>query len=144
MNYIGHGSGDSWSSINGGEYFSSHVKSLKANIVKPIIIDVACQNGRFNNAQKLGETFMNARNRGKPVGAVAYFGGSVDISWDPPAIMAMKIGSDLAEQKVAELYALILQGQLHLLKEYSDPEGAKENLLWYHLLGDPSLSVSMP
>jgi len=144
MNYIGHGSGDSWSSVNGSEYLSGHVRKLKGGRVKPIIIDVACQNGRFNNANKLGETFMNARNRGEPVGAVAYFGGSVDISWDPPAIMAVKIGSELASQRVMGLYALILQGQYHLLKEYGDPEAAKENLLWYHLLGDPSLSVSMP
>jgi hypothetical protein len=58
--------------------------------------------------------------------------------------MAVKIGSELASQRVMGLYALILQGQYHLLKEYGDPEAAKENLLWYHLLGDPSLSVSMP
>jgi hypothetical protein len=144
MNYIGHGSGDSWSSVYGREYLSAHVKKLKSDVVKPIIIDVACQNGRFNNAGKLGETFMNARNRGRAVGAVAYYGGSVDISWDPPAVMAMRIGEELSKQKVESLYALILRGQFLLLQEYGDPEAAKENLLWYHLLGDPSLSVTLP
>jgi len=34
-----------------------------------------------------------------------------------------------------------MNGQTHLLKTYSDLDSAKENLVWYHLLGDPSLKV---
>jgi len=141
FNYIGHGSGTSWSSINRDEYSSDNTRDLKSGIVKPVIIDVACQNGRFTYEGKLGERFMNADDQGRPAGAVAYFGGSVDISWDPPAVMARSIGQELAKARGIELYEVILKGQLHLLQNYGDIEAAKENLIWYHLFGDPSLLV---
>lgn len=142
MNYIGHGSGNSWSSINRGEYFSDDIKNLRPGKVKPIIIDVACQNGRFSYEGKLGERFMNETYRGQPVGAVAYFGGSVDISWDPPAVMAVAIGNELGTQRTASLYELIMKGQRYLIENFEDIEASRENLLWYHLFGDPSLKVT--
>lgn len=141
FNYIGHGSGTSWSSINREEYTSDNTRDLKSGAVKPVIIDVACQNGKFTYEGKLGERFMNADDQGRPAGAVAYFGGSVDISWDPPAVMARSISQELSRARGTELYEVILKGQLHLLQNYGDTEAAKENLLWYHLFGDPSLVV---
>jgi hypothetical protein len=142
FNYIGHGSGNSWSSIANGEYTSDDIKSLRPGAVKPVIIDVACQNGRFSYEGKLGERFMNTSYNGKPVGAVAYYGGSVDISWDPPAVMAMAIGRELATQKTQGLFELIMIGQRYLIENYEDIEASRENLLWYHLFGDPSLQVT--
>ncbi len=143
MNYIGHGSGHSWPSINLDLYESSDVFSLEPGHVKPVIIDVACQNGRFNDEGRLGETFMSAQVMGRSVGALSYFGGSVDISWDPPAIMAVGIGHSVGTNasRALPLYGHIMSGQTHLLNHYSDLEAAKENLVWYHLLGDPSLKV---
>lgn len=142
FNYIGHGSGNSWSSITDGEYRSSDIKKLRPGAVKPVIIDVACQNGRFSYEGKLGERFMNESYRGQPTGAVAYYGGSVDISWDPPAIMAVAIGRNLAQQNTHTLFELIMKGQRYLIENYDDEEAAKENLRWYHLFGDPSLEVN--
>ncbi len=141
LNYIGHGSGTSWSSITKDEYSSSDIAGIQTGKVKPVIIDVACQNGRFNNQQRLGETFMMAHKKGLPTGAVAFFGGSVDISWDPPAVMAVAINNSLTKAQRGPLYEFILKGQLELLNSYEDIEAAKENFLWYHLLGDPSLTV---
>lgn len=141
LNYIGHGSGTSWSSITKDEYTSQNIAGIKEGQVKPVIIDVACQNGRFNNQKRLGETFLLAHKKGMPTGAVAFYGGSVDISWDPPAVMAVAINEGLAKNKKGNLFEIIMKGQLHLLSDYEDVEAAKENLLWYHLLGDPSLRV---
>ncbi|MFZ8934699.1 MAG: C25 family cysteine peptidase, partial [Bacteriovoracaceae bacterium] len=141
VNYIGHGSGNSWISINRGEFHSDNVKSLKSNIVKPIVIDVSCQNGRFNYEGRLGERFMNETRFSKPIGAVAFYGGSVDISWHPPAVMAVKISELFAQKTIETLGDLLLQGQVELLKSYSDGDMAKENLVWYHLLGDPALRL---
>ncbi|MDC1175090.1 C25 family cysteine peptidase [Bacteriovoracaceae bacterium] len=141
LNYIGHGSGNSWSSIAEGEYHSDDVKNLKAGKVKPIIIDVACQNGRFNYNGRLGERFMNETSNGKPIGAVAYYGGSVDISWDPPAVMAIAINEAIAKQNNESLAQVIMKGQMHLIETYDDPEAAIENLKWYHIFGDPALAT---
>ncbi|MCF8058469.1 MAG: hypothetical protein K9K67_04180 [Bacteriovoracaceae bacterium] len=142
FNYIGHGSGTSWPSISKDEYSSSDIAGLRPGSVKPVMIDVACQNGRFSYEGRLGERFMNSQYLGKAVGTVAYFGGSVDISWDPPAIMAVAIGNELANQRTQSLYELIMKGQRYLIENYEDVEASRENLLWYHLFGDPSLQVT--
>lgn len=142
LSYIGHGSGDSWSSVNRGDYNSYHIKSLSPDVVKPIIIDVACQNGRFTYEGRLGERFMNETKDGSPIGAVAYYGGSVDISWHPPAVMARGINQAIADQGINTLGEALLKGQLYLLENFDDREAAEENLLWYHLFGDPSMKVS--
>ncbi len=142
LSYIGHGSGDSWSSVNRGDYNSGHIKDLNPGIVKPVIIDVACQNGRFSYEGRLGERFMNETKNGEPIGAVAYYGGSVDISWHPPAVMAKGINQAIAKDGFNTLGEALLKGQIHLLETYDDREAAEENLVWYHLFGDPSMKVS--
>lgn len=141
INYIGHGSGNSWPSIHTSEYHIDDIKKLRPGKVKPVLIDVACQNGRFSTEGRLGERFMNETNQGQPVGTVAYYGGSVDISWHPPAIMARGINLHIADQKPRTLGESLLAGQLYLLANYDDAEAAEENLLWYHLQGDPTLQL---
>ena len=85
---------------------------------------------------------MNEHAKGVPLGALAYYGGSVDITWDPPAIMAVAIGKFLREKSNSKkLFSLLLQGQFSLLATYDDLDLALENLIWYHLFGDPSLSL---
>ena len=141
INYIGHGSGTSWSSINRGEFTVDDIKNLTPGHVKPVLIDVACQNGRFSNEGRLGERFMNETNQGRPVGTVAYFGGSVDVSWHPPAIMAKGINKELASNRPETIGEVLLAGQLYLLENYDDLAAAEENLVWYHLQGDPTLQL---
>ncbi|MFT6070275.1 MAG: hypothetical protein ACJAT2_001730 [Bacteriovoracaceae bacterium] len=141
LSYIGHGSGTSWSSVNRGDYNTSHIKELSPSVVKPVIIDVACQNGRFTYDGRLGERFMNETKNGSAIGAVAYYGGSVDISWHPPAVMARGINQAIASEGVKGLGESLLKGQLYLLANYDDRAAAEENLVWYHLFGDPSMNI---
>ena len=110
--------------------------------MRPVIIDVACQNGRFDNSGRLGEMMMYSSIAGVGVGSVAYFGGSVDISWDPPAIMAVGINKSVASKKYTYLGEALLEGHLYLIKNHSNKEDIKDNLEWYHLQGDPSLLLS--
>lgn len=141
MNYIGHGSGTSWPSINKGDYRSEDIKSLLPGKILPIIIDVACQNGRFSYEGRLGERFMNEESSLGPIGAVAYFGGSVDISWHPPAKMAVYINEIVASKTVHILGEALLAGQLELYEKHSNKNEVKDNFIWYHLQGDPSLRL---
>ena len=73
------------------------------------------------------------------VGAVAYFGGSVDVSWHPPAIMAVGINKELATGNFKRIGDVLFAGQMYLMKNYSDSRSARENFIWYHLLGDITL-----
>lgn len=143
VNYIGHGSGTAWPSQK-QSYNSSDIKNINsAGKVKPIIIDVACMNGNFTyGTGKLGVTFMNEVNNGQPTGAVAYYGGSVNISWHPPAIMAVGLNRLVAEKKVERLGEALLAGQMFLAKNHSAVSQVTENMVWYHLFGDPSLKFN--
>lgn len=143
VNYIGHGSGTSWPSQR-QTYSSSDIKNINsAGKVKPIIIDVACMNGNFTYGRNLGVTFMTEVNNGEPTGAVAYYGGSVNISWHPPAIMAVGLNRIVAAKKVSHLGEALLAGQMYLAKNHSSVSQVTENMVWYHLFGDPSLKLNL-
>ena len=124
------------------EYMSSSIKNIKPAAVKPIIIDAACENGSFlYTGTKLGERFMNSTNGGAPTGAVAYYGGSVSISWDPPAIMSIGINKMIVQNKIIHLGEALLAGQMYLSKNHSNQAEVIENFRWYHLFGDPSMRI---
>lgn len=139
--YLGHGSGTSWGST-GASYSNTHVKQIdNANVLKPVIIDVACMNGVLKKGY-FGETFMNATNAsGEAVGAAMYLGGSVNISWHPPAIMARGMVKRSIEKDLERFGDVYLQGQLYLLENSTDLEGVRDNFEWYHLFGDASSKV---
>lgn len=144
VNYIGHGSGFSWISVRDKEYTSAQVKLLKNNEHWPVIVDVACQNGRMSGDGRLGELFLQTRDsQGRPVGAVAFYGGTVDISWHPPAVMAVGINQILKQASRKEIGALLFEGQLHLIKNWRNQAEAIENWRWYNLMGDPTMMIDL-
>ncbi|MCO4794350.1 MAG: hypothetical protein KC493_11585 [Bacteriovoracaceae bacterium] len=143
VNYIGHGSGPSWISVKSREYFTTDIKEINPGKVKPVIVDVACQNGRFSLDDRLGERFMNETKNGEPIGAVAFYGGSVDISWHPPAVMARGVSEIVAGNPNQTIGEVLLAGQVYLIQNYDDRIASTENLKWYHLQGDPTLKLQV-
>ncbi len=143
LNYIGHGSGYSWPSMY-STYRYSHIKEVDSEgKVKPVIIDVACQNGNYTyDRSRLGVTFMTATNNGNPTGAVAYYGGSVNISWNPPAIMAVGSNRVIATRSLQHLGEALLAGHFYLTENYTSTSSIKDNYTWYLLQGDPSLRLN--
>ncbi|MBI2520332.1 MAG: hypothetical protein HYV97_07935 [Bdellovibrio sp.] len=148
LSYIGHGSGYSWPSIGSRPYEVADILNIQASKVLPVIVDVACQNGRFRGEARLGESFMNARHGETASGARAYYGGTVDISWDPPAIMSQGISRFVAKsfqagkQGSTTISEALWAGQLHLMETHSDLKATTENRIWYHLQGDPTMLLS--
>lgn len=139
FDYIGHGEGDRWPSVTGDPLTTEHFKDIQSQGVKPIVIDVACQNGRMTRDQRIGVELMNLTKGGSPAGAVAYFGGSVDITWHPPAAMAVHISELRASRQYEGLGELLFAAQMKLLETFDDIVAASENLDWYHLQGDPTM-----
>jgi hypothetical protein len=138
LTYLGHGSGSSWPSMN-QEYSTSNISQLaNKQSVKPILIDVACQNGRLKSGY-LGTTFM--KTEGNASGAAAYFGGSVNISWHPPAVMARGIVFEHLTKKYHYLGEALMAGQLYLAANWNNQTDIVDNLEWYHLQGDPGLNI---
>lgn len=138
--YLGHGSGSSWPSMY-QTYSTNHVNGVQnRDEVKPIIIDVACMNGKLLPGY-LGTTFTNVL-AGDAFGAAAYYGGTVNISWHPPAVMARGIASEHAQKNFRHLGEALLAGQLYLAANWNSENDVVDNFEWYHLQGDPSMVIS--
>jgi hypothetical protein len=140
LTYIGHGSGTSWGSTN--TTFSTNTIRSLSNERLPIIVDVACLNGSFVDINtSFGEAWVTQESGGKGAGALGYYGASVSTSWDPPAIMATGIAKRHYENSISALGASLLAGQLYLIERSGTGSGVVDNLEWFNLLGDPSLTM---
>ena len=138
MTYLGHGSGVSWPNFNVTYSMSDFAKVKNANSVKPVIIDVACMNGVLKESY-LGAASMKVN--GDAAGATAYFGGTVNISWHPPAVMARGIAIEHMAKRFNTIGEAILAGQMYLTANWANSEEVIDNFEWYHLQGDPGLKV---
>ena len=141
ISYFGHGSGTAWASTNG--YFSNtHVAQTTNADRLPIIIDVACLNSSWVNlAKPFGKAWVTQTSNGKEAGAVAFYGGSVSISWHPPAVMSVGVAKYHFEKPVHSLGGSVLAGQLYLVEKMGTGADVTDNIKWYNLFGDPSLQV---
>ncbi len=141
IGYWGHGSGTSWGSTN-GSFGNSEVAKLSNADKLPVVIDVACQNGSWVNlAKPFAKAWVTQESGGRPAGAVAYLGGSVNVSWHPPAVMAVGVAKYHFEKPVHSLGGSVLAGQLYLIEKMGTGANVTDNLKWYNLFGDPSLLV---
>jgi hypothetical protein len=133
--YFGHGSGTSWGSTN-GTFNVANVERLANGSRLPVLIDVACMNGAWT---RIAKCFGRAWSNHASGGAVGYYGGSVNISWHPPAVMSVGIAQAHFQRKVATLGASTLAGQIYLLEQMGTGSHTVDNLKWFNLFGDPSL-----
>ena len=135
--YFGHGSGTSWGSTN-DNFDVSTVETLTSGAKLPILVDVACENASWVELSKcFGKAWVTQKNGG----AVAFLGGSVSISWNPPAVMSVGIAKAHFEKPVHSLGGSWIAGQLYLVQQRGTGDDVVDNLKWYNLLGDPSLLV---
>ena len=141
ISYFGHGSGTSWGSVN-DKFSVSTVAEVENSGKLPVLIDVACLNASWMNIPKcFGKAWMTQSNAQGPTGAVAYYGGSVSISWHPPAVMSVGIAKRHFENSVRTVGSSVMAGQLYLLEQMGTSSATTDNLKWYNLFGDPSLVV---
>lgn len=139
MFYLGHGSGTSWPSMK-QSYSVTHIPSMNNfESVKPVIVDVACMNGKLK-AGYLGAEISKVTSA-TALGSAAYYGGSVNISWHPPAVMARGIAFEHTKNNYKHLGEALLAGQLYLAANWTDQNAILDNYEWYHLQGDPGMLI---
>lgn len=140
LTYIGHGSGTSWGSTNTN--FSNSTIATLTNKRLPVIVDVACDNGSFVDIPTcFGEAWVNQKANGVGAGAVGYWGASVSTSWDEPAVMATGIAKRHFENHINSLGGSLLAGQIYLIEQMGSGANVVDNLEWYNLFGDPSMTM---
>ncbi len=143
VTYLGHGSGTDWPSF-GSNYGVSHISQMRnASAVKPVWIDVACLNGILRPANAGAHLMGDADPSGAPIGTAAYLGGTVLISWHPPAIFARGVAYSLAATPSPVLGEVLQAGQKYLSENHSGANDIASNQRWYHLQGDPSMRLRL-
>ena len=84
-NFCNHGLKDGWYITSGPNFTNTQVNALQNAGKLPFIFSVACQNGNFiSGTACFGEVWMRATQSGQSTGAIAFFGGTIDLSWVPP------------------------------------------------------------
>lgn len=129
-----------WASTN-DQFDISSVATL-SNSRLPFILDISCANADYiHHTKPFAKAWVTHKSGNSNAGAVAYYGGSVNISWDPPAIMAVGISKAHFEKPVHTLGGTVLAGQVYLSEQKGTGDELLDNLRWYQLLGDPSLEL---
>jgi subtilisin-like proprotein convertase family protein len=139
INYIGHGSGTSWSSV----YFSnSDVHALTNQNAWPWIIDVACLNGGIAAlSESFAEAWLRTGTAAAPEGAVGMYAASTSTPWVPPCVMQTEIIDLLVADTSNILGVLVHGGIMKVLDEYGQPGIGLQAVEQYNLFGDCSLQV---
>ena len=136
--YWGHGSGTAWGNTNGGYFSNSDVDQLNNQDRQPVLIDVACLNAAWGTlARPFGKAWVTQKNGG----AVAFYGGSVSISWHPPALMSVGIAKYHFEKPVHSIGGSVMAGQMYLVEKMGTGNNVMDNIKWYNLFGDPSMLI---
>ena len=143
VNYTGHGSFKSWAT---GGFSRDSIDRLQNKNRLPVIVSVACVNGRFDYrfGDSFAERWLKAGSKENPTGAVAIFASSTNQAWVPPTIGQKKIVDLVARGKTRSVGFLFANGSIAVLNDGS-PE-AEQTFQTWHIFGDPTLQmrVKMP
>ena len=136
VNYIGHGWETAWVT---GYFRNRNIERLANGRKLPVIISVACVNGRFSyeEGDSFAEKWLKVGQAGNPKGAVAIFASSTNQSWIPPTIGQLEISRLIASDSVYTVGSLMMSGSIAVLRDGS--YSAKQTFQTWHIFGDPSL-----
>ena len=140
INYIGHGSGTSWSN----PYFANaDIHALDNGWAQPWILDVSCSNGDFSNSECFAEAWLRATGAsGDPNGAIATYSSSTLASWVPPCDMQGEAVDLLVAETANVLGSLYFHGGMHVLDLYPGTSTEGHKLIeQYNIFGDCSMMV---
>ncbi|MBE0564880.1 MAG: hypothetical protein IH621_02915, partial [Krumholzibacteria bacterium] len=137
LNYLGHGSGSSWSNP---PFDNADVHALANGWMNPWIVDVSCANGRFSDAECFAEAWLRSGTPTEPRGAIAMYSASTTTPWVPPTVMQAETVDLLATGEADEIGALCQHGIMKVLDVYPGDEG-RQLVEQYNIFGDCSLQV---
>jgi hypothetical protein len=138
--YCGHGSMTSWGTTG---FSNGNMSSLTNQGKLPFIWSVACVNGQFMNGTCFAEAWLRSTKNGEPTGALAFFGSTINQSWNSPMAAQDEMTDILAESypnNIKRTFAgLSINGCMEMIDEYgTDGENMADT---WTVFGDPSIMV---
>ncbi len=138
--YTGHGSQTSWGTTG---FSNSNVNQLQNQGKLPFIWSVACVNGDFASGTCFAEAWLRASQGGQPTGAIAFFGSTINQSWNSPMEGEDEMTDILAESYPTNIKrtfgGISLNGCAKMIESYGS-DGANMADTWT-IFGDPTLQV---
>lgn len=138
--YCGHGSTTSWGTSG---FSNNNVNSLTNTDKLPFVFSVACLNGDFVNATCFAEAWLRATDNDEPTGAIAFFGSTINQSWNPPMEGQDEMVDILVESYPANIKrtfaGLAINGCFKMNDSYGT--GGNEMTDTWTVFGDPSVFV---
>lgn len=141
VNYIGHGSGTSWSTTG---YSNSNIHQLSNGYKNPFIIDVACVNGNFTLSECMEEAWIRTGDMSNPRGAIAAYGASTNASWVPPCDMQNHGMMLLTTRQKQTVGGVCFNGLMHAMDLWGGSTGEGLKLMeQYNIMGDCTTLLTM-
>ncbi len=142
--YRGHGSSTAWvsgwdgSGTGSGSAFTAatHVNAL-TNIVQPIVYSIACQNGRMNQNDCIGEVWMSRAGGG----AVAHFGASENSYTGENHERTKGIFRAIYQDGYTRLGPMLARAEAISYATSGGGSAWENNSFAYVLLGDPEMEI---
>ncbi|MCI0472552.1 MAG: C25 family cysteine peptidase, partial [Ignavibacteria bacterium] len=140
LNYVGHGSGTSWSNTG---FNTSHAYQLGNGWMNPYLCDVACLNGNFTLSECLNEALLRAGDTANPKGISTGYASSTNASWVPPCDMQLYANHLISRQFRKTAGAVSFFGVMYAMDKWGGSSGEGLKLMeQYNLLGDCSLLLT--
>ncbi|MCB1045957.1 MAG: tandem-95 repeat protein, partial [Calditrichaeota bacterium] len=144
VNYAGHGTFSRWQSpVAGGSlaptFSVTRVNQLVNTSQWPVIVSVACDNGKFMDNNCFAETWLRANDQGTPTGGVAMYAATTLVGWSPPMQMQDEFNHLLGNNTSRSFGALCINGALSMSDSYIFAGSGQ--MQRFVLFGDPSLRV---
>ena len=140
INYIGHGSGTSWSTTG---FSCSNVYQLTNGFMNPFLIDVACLNGNLTLNECFEEAWLRAGDTNNYKGAVGSYGSSTNASWVPPCDMQTEAVRLLVNGYRKSTGAFCFFGVMKAMDLWGGSSGEGLKLMeQYNLFGDCSTMIT--
>jgi hypothetical protein len=140
MNYIGHGSGTSWSTSG---FNVSNANNLANGWKNTFIIDVSCLNGNFTLSECLAEAFLRAGDTTAPRGCITMYSASTNASWVPPCDMQTHMVYLLSHGYRKSAGGIYIHGLMKGMDMWGGSSGEGLKLMeQYHIFGDCSTLIT--
>ena len=146
INYTNHGSETSWGVFG---YSNSHVNAL-TNVHKlPVILSVACLNGKYDhNTPCFAEAWLRATDNttGEPTGAIGGMFSYISQPWQPPMYGHDEMVDVLVESYTNDIKRTFggcsFDGNMKIIDQYgsNNSSGMGTYMTWI-LFGDPTLTL---
>ncbi len=140
LNYIGHGSGTSWSNTG---FNVTNAYQLTNGWKNPFLVDVACLNGNFTLNECLAEALLRAGDTLNPKGVISAYASSTNASWVPPCDMQLGAMHLMARQYRKTAGAMAFFGVMYAMDLWGGSSGEGLKLMeQYNLFGDCSILLT--